>query len=363
MGQREDSKILSDLRKSGAKIYSISRLNTMNTCPYQAYLNYVLGVEGKNKGIYGILGGKVHDVLEGCIKGEKTPEDIKPAIESELMDLEMFGIEFPLDRNGNPTIRNNWIANMTKFAEEFKTPKGNFDTEQLIIYPLGNNRYMQGYVDAIRHNSDGSVWLLDWKTSTNFTGDHLIEAGRQLVLYKLALEREGYTVKKASWVMLKYCETEWKSYVKKTKSYKTNKKVSQWKDLIKDLSTPIETALEATGKYGEIEIDFMLEEGIQKNSWEVFPPEIQSQFKTRVYVRDYEIGQDEIDETLSYINKMIEKYETFGEIESNYHPCNIEKQSFFCNSLCNFGGKSGQCKFYEDYKAQFVSKDEEEDLF
>ena len=41
MGEREGDKIIEQMRSEGKKVYSISRLNCLDQCPYQAYLNYV----------------------------------------------------------------------------------------------------------------------------------------------------------------------------------------------------------------------------------------------------------------------------------------------------------------------------------
>ena len=200
----------------------------------------------------------------------------------------MMDVSFPLDRNGNSTIRDNWIANMTKFSSEFTTPKGKFDTEELLILPIDKEHYMMGYADAIRHNSKNpnKVWLIDWKTSSQFTKQHLIEAGRQLILYKLALENLGYEVEKCSWCMMKYCETTWLQ-----KNGKPKTKVSEWRNMIKDLENPIMKTLSDLG-FDEIDSEIMWGEALDKNSWDPFPQEIKDKFKTKIYVRDYEVNQE-----------------------------------------------------------------------
>ena len=357
MAERKEDIRLKKIRDSGGKLYSISRLNTMNQCPYQAYLKYVKKEEEKNKGIYGILGGTVHDCIEECIHGTKELKDIKIAIQQELNDIELFGIEFPKDRNGNTTIRDNWVSNMLRFSDEFNIPTGKIATEKLLIYQLDDKHYMMGYADAIKRNEDGSVWLIDWKSSSKYTGKHILEAGRQLIIYKLALEKMGYKVSRCSWCMMKYCETSWT-----LKNGKTKTKVTEWRNLIKDMSSNIEKSLSDLG-YDEVDIEIMIDEGTQKNSWLVFPQEIQDKFTTKVYYQDYEITEDLIEETLDYIKSIINKFETYGECEAAYKSCNVEKESFFCNALCGYGGKTGQCKYYVDFCNQFEKEDKNEDLF
>lgn len=356
--ERVEDPRLTSLRSQGAKIYSISRLNTMNQCPYQAYLNYVKH-ESQKLGIWGQMGGKTHDALQECLDTNCDESIIQKAIQDELEDLEMLGVEFPLDKNGNPTIKNNYVANMMRFAKEFKTPKGNFETEQLVLYPIPNhpNSYMQGYIDFIKYEDDGSILIGDWKTSSNFVGKHLTEAGHQLIFYGLAKQAEGYNIKRLMWVMLKYCVTSWT-----LKNGKTKEKVSEWRNLVKDLRSVLEKRLSDAG-YDDFDIDMMMTEAQKNNTLDNLPEEIKSQFKTRIYVREYEFSQENIDETLDYICKMVDKYEAASEDEKNYPPCEIDKStSFFCNSLCGYGYE--KCKYYRDWCEQnLTEKEDEDDLF
>ena len=357
MEREEDPRIIA-LEKDGAKIYSISRLNTLNQCPYQAYLNYIKQEE-QRIGIWGSAGGKVHDALQSCIDTHCDESIIEKSIKEELDDLEMIGVEFPLDKKGNSTIKNNYLANMLRFAKEFKTPKGKFETEQLILYPIPNhpNCYMQGYIDLIRFNKDGSINIYDWKTSSEFKGDHLKDAGRQLIFYALAKQAEGCNVKHICWIMLKYARTTWR-----LKNGNTKVKISEWRNLVKDLRSVLEKKLSDAG-YDDFDIDMIMTEAQKNNTLDNLPEEIRSQFKTAIYIREYELSQENIDETLDYICKMVDKYESAGNEEKNYPPCEINKKSsFFCNSLCGYGYE--KCKYYRDYCNQnILEKENEDDLF
>ena len=355
MATRQVAPELQKLFDEGAEVYSISRLNCINQCEYQAYLSYIEEAPKKNN-VWASLGGQIHDALEACIKGEATEEILSDAIQAELENLDILGIDFPLDRNGNPTIRDNWIANMSRFAKEFKTPKGKFETEKLILLHWKDNIWIQGYIDLIRFEKDGSVYIVDWKTSSQFTKDHLVEAGRQLILYALAMQEQGYKVNKVSWVMLKYCITKWT-----LKNGKTKEKISEWRNYIKDLKSVLEKKLEDMG-YDEVDIDALLFQAEKDNSMDCLPEELKSQFKTVPYVRDYELTPEVIAECKEYIDKSIEKYHERGREEKKFKPCDIKKESFFCSSLCDF---STSCKYWKDYCEQLKDKDteEEEDLF
>ena len=350
MAVREMDERLKELKAQGKRLYSISKLNTIHQCKYQAYLNYILHEKQKDN-IWACAGSIIHDRLEGCLKGTNTPQDIKSAIDDELENFQMLDIDFPLDKNGNPTIRNNWIANMTRFANEFKPWVGNFETEQLVILPINDNAVMQGYVDVISHNDDGTVDVIDWKTSSQFTGDHLIEAGRQLAFYAMALEAEGLTVRSVKWVMLKYYEA---TYKLKNGKFKT--KVGEWRNLVSDLSGIIEKYLLELG-VDEVSVDVMLAEAKKTNT---IPKELSQLITVSPYIREYELTDDVKTETMQYIKDTIAEYEGIEE----WKPCNCKNNSYFCANLCGYGGKSGKCKHWIDYCETFEKKsDDEEDLF
>ncbi len=57
---------------------------------------------------------------------------------------------------------------MKHFCNTFKAPKGKFTTEELVIYPLSEDRYVQGYIDLIRENPDGTISIYDWKNIDRF---------------------------------------------------------------------------------------------------------------------------------------------------------------------------------------------------
>ena len=350
MATREIDKRLEALRAEGKQLYSISKLNTMHQCKYQAYLTYIEH-EKQRDNIWACAGSIIHDRLEGCLKGKNSPEDIKAAIDAELENFSMLDIDFPLDKNGKSTIRDNWVANMTRFAEEFKTPHGNFETEQLVILPINDHAVMHGYIDVIKYNKDGSVDVIDWKTSSQFTGDHLIEAGRQLAFYAMALEAEGLRVRSAKWVMLKYYEASWT-----LKNGNTKTKVGEWRNLCKDLSNVIEKKLIEAGE-DEFEIALILDKARETNK---IPEEVADFFTVKPYVRDYELTDEVKAETMAYIISTIKEY----ELTEKWGPCNCKENSYFCANLCGYGGKSGKCKHWIDYCETFEKpSDDEEDLF
>ena len=360
MAQRELDPRLKALFDAKKKVYSISKLNTIDQCEYQAYLSYVKHAK-QSSSCYSILGTRIHDCLEAIINGDSTEEDLLPALDKELEDMEMLGIDFPNDRNGGTTIRDNWLADMKDFCTSFVKPKGKFETEQLFIYQLDPDHYLQGYIDLIRYNSDDTISIFDWKTSSQFATKDLIHHGRQLVLYAMGKEQEGYKVKNVAWIMLKYAEVSWVGKARKTaKTETTIKKVFNRGKVLKELKPYLETDLEKLG-YNEIDIEILLEDAVKRNSWDKLPEEVRNKYTIKPYVRYYELTDELRQETLNYINTRIAQFESKSDSEIDWEPMDITpKRDYFCRNLC---GHRNHCRFLIDYLNTKDNYTNDDDLY
>lgn len=360
MGQRQADPRLQSLFDNGKKVYSISKLNNIDQCEYQAYLTYIKHVKSLNS-CYGVLGTRIHDCLEAIINNEATEADLLPALDKELEDLDMLGIDFPKDRNGGTSIRDNWVSDMRNFCVSFTKPKGTFETEQLFILKLDEEHYMQGYIDLIRVNADGTISIYDWKTSSQFSSADLVHHGRQLVLYAMAKEQEGYKVKNVAWIMLKYAEVSWLGKARKNAKKDTIiKKVMNRSKIIKELKPYIEVDLENLG-YAEIDIELLLDYALENNSWDKFPDEVKQKYTIKPYVREYELTDELKQEVLEYINEKISQYESKTDSEIDWKPVEIGKKTeFFCRNLC---GYRNACRYIQDYNNTKDEVDVDDDLF
>lgn len=367
IGVRERDPRLQALFDAGAKVYSISKCNTIDDCLAEAYNSYVLHNRGQN-GIYGILGTKIHDKLEDIMCNRAEESDLPGTLNEELTDLDMLGIEFPKDFKGNDTIRQNWVSDMKHFCNTFVRPKGNFTTEEFFLHELPDNRYLQGYIDLIRHNEDGSISIYDWKTSTDFKADDLIHHGRQLAIYKAAKEAEGFTVKTTAWVMLKYCEVSFVGRQRSNSKEETSiTKVVNRGKIAKELEASFRTKLEAAG-YDEIETDFIIKQALDNRE---IPSEIADQYTVRPYVRKYDATPEVVKEAEAYVSKQAALFESLDANDiSQWPPRKFVKVSkagkesddtFRCNILCNFRKTCQHILKYNDLRMNKQTGDE--DLF
>lgn len=360
MATREKNERLQELFQAKKNVYSISKLNTIDQCLYQAYRTYKLHDRGKNN-VYGIMGGRIHDVLESIIHNELTEKDLIPALNNELADLAMLDIDFPKDFKGGTSIRDGWISDMKHFCNHFVRPNGEFTTEELVIYKVNDDRYVQGYIDLIRHNKDGSLSILDWKTSSQFSKDDLLEHGRQLIFYAMAKEQEGYKVRDVAWIMLKYVEVKFIGKARANSKKETEiVKVLSRRKIVSELRRYLENDLEKLG-YGEVDIEIMLQIAEESNTLDNLPKEVQDKYSIKPYVRKYNLTDELREETLNYINSVADVFEGLGDKESDWKGVEItKKNSFFCSVLCSHGDK---CPYLQKYFDTLQNTSEEEDLF
>lgn len=360
MGERAEDKRLQELKDQGVELYSISRLDTINNCLYEAYLTYRLGDRGANN-IYAVMGGKLHDVLEGMANGTATKEDLLPAMRAELDDMDMLDVKFP-----NEKIRENWIQDIEHFCETFDFPDlGKMETEQLFIYRTDDNHYINGYIDLICHQNNGTIEIYDHKSSSMYSSKDMDEHARQLLVYLMGKEQEGFKVSKIAWHFMKYVEV---FYPDKKGNIKS--KIVERKKIGEEMSKYIEYAMEAAG-YDSFEIDTALATTIKVNKFGFLPDDIKSKFSFKPCIVEYEITQEAIDECKKYIHDTIAKWESLADKdESAYTPRKLTKiqkngrvaqDYFYCVNLCSH---FRQCPHIHDYLAKMEDKKEDEfDIF
>lgn len=351
MAQRVIAPELQALFDKGYAVYSYSKLSTIDDCPYSAKLTYI----EKNRGIhniYDICGNRLHDTLEAIVNGEATEADLKPSLQAELDEMDMVGIDFPRDRNGGTAIRDKWISNMDCFCRDFRKPKGVFKTEQLLILKLSEERYLQGYADLIRYLPDGSVQVLDWKSSSLYSAKDLKPHGRQLTAYSIALEQAGYTVRNPVWIFLKYVEVTWMGRARANS--RTDTKITKVCDRCK-LGIVIRTAARDKMRAAGYDSDFTekcLNELRESNDINVLPENVRKMFRVVPHVLEYNLTDEVREECIDYINRTADKFEKMqasGEWPHKKVSDDKGHADFFCTNLC---GHRKVCPYLRDFLDQ-----------
>lgn len=321
--------------------------------------------------VYGCLGTEIHDTLEKIVHDECSESELVKAMNKELDDMSMLGIDFPKDRNGGDSIRDGWVANMKHFCENFVKPRGKFITEKFLLLKVDDDHYLQGYCDLIKivDEKNKIVSVYDWKTSSQFSTSDLVHHGRQLVIYQMALEQLGYTVKECAWIMLKYCTVKYMG--KKTARSKEEtliEKVCERRKIVETLQSDIESKLSKLG-FDDLDIEIILHNALDNNSLDGLPEEVKSTYKIIPYVRKYEVDDEKKQECLDYIASTYSKWECLDEDEDSYPPRSFVKitksgkessDTFFCNNLCGFKDCPHIRKYLDTKENNNI---EEDDLF
>lgn len=378
IGTRETQPIIEQLKAAGKHVYSISKLNTIADCEYEAGLTYKKSCHGED-GIYGIMGTSVHDTLEAIMNGRATENDLLPALHAELNELDMLGIEFPKDRQGGDSIRNRWVTDMTDFCNSFVRPAGQFVTEEFFCYPFetesgeeDSDRYLQGYIDLKQIHKDGSVSVWDWKTSSKFQPQDLVHHGRQLVGYAIAMEKQGYRVRRAGWIMLKYAEVTFMGLARSNAKKETEiKKVVQRSRMIHELRQYLERHM-AQDSYDELTIGLTLDQAEKANDWALLPESVRGRYVIKPWVWIYPITDEVKQEFWDYCNRMADQFETMSDDEENWQHRPFFKTSkygkrqedtFRCTVLCNHRKTCRPLQEYFELQGVAPAADDEWDLF
>ena len=353
--ERISSELIEQLQAQGHELYSISKLDNINNCLYASYLTYRKGIKGNNN-IYAITGTKMHEVLEAIAKGEATEKDLAPAMESELLDVELFGFKFPTEQ-----IRDSWIQDMTHFCNHYKMPEGIYDTEQLFLYKTDDGHYLRGYIDLIDHHFDGTIDIYDHKSSSMYSSKGIEEHARQLLVYMLAKQQEGFKVNKIAWHFMKYVNATYRN----KKGQLITKIIERRKigaELLKYVSEKLDI--------NEIGNDLVLNQFVKTNDINVLPEDVRKDFTIEPCLVEFEVTQEAIDECKKYIADTIAKWESLKDKDEAAYPPRsftttqkngkVVDASFFCNQLCSHFQR---CQYIHDYLLTVNNQKEIDNLF
>lgn len=320
-------------KNPNAVFLSHSKLGTFAQCPRSYYYSYI-DRKPQTQGVYSTLGSEVHETLQELYE-DKTDVLDKGRFDKAFEMCSILGIDFPVSQYDIAGNYKRDIDNFYKYYKRFPKEEGKqFICELGFILQIDQNHYEMGYIDLLILNPNGTAEIVDFKTSSSFTGNHLIEAGRQLVLYKLAIEQlYNIPVTRVSWQMVKYMDVQIG-----TNKPKIGIKGREW---VKACSSQIRTLLKK--EVGDVSIaELMLAKAIADNSIESLPQGVQDKIKYNIQNREYEVTQAVIDEFWDYTRNSIVTIESREPVIDAF-PCNCDK--FFCCNLCGFS--RDYCKEWE----------------
>lgn len=345
---------IKELKEQGTTVYSISRLNTVDNCGWEYWQTYMEHLEPKDN-IYGFTGTKIHKCLEDLQNGININFPVE--IDNILKEAKLLDITFPSEN-----IEEKWKKDILYFANHYKSPiYTKVETEKQFLIEL-NGKYLQGIIDLVIHNEDGTVSIRDYKTSSKFSNANLEEKGRQLILYGLAMEQMGYKVKDLAWEMLKYVEISYK-----LKNGNTRTTIAERGFILDKLKVDITKEMKALKKYEDLEIEELVDSAVENNSFDILPSSIRDKYTIKDYIWYYDFTEERKNETKAFIKAKIGDIELFADKKDWWEPKEITPYtSFYCQNLCNH---RGHCEYLKDfiemqnmYNDEKLSKSAEEEL-
>lgn len=340
-----------------SRLWSWSRVNCFMTSPYEYYLKYVLHKkEDVDNCAYAPMGGICHTTIEDFYNGNIEYENmVEQFYDGWITAIDIANLKF--DRNDET--KNNSISEKYKYNLEhfFKTHNKipyNVALEKFMLTKIGDNVF-QGYIDAIYKDEEGDYHIVDWKTSTKYSGKTAEEKSGQLVVYAIGLSQAGIPIDKIKicWNFLKYVSVQ---YQQKNGTIKT-REVERYK-IGESLQSNAKMWLKAFGY--EDEIDDYLKLLIDANNISVLPEEVQEKYVISdcyVYVP---LTQELIDkwtnEIVSTINDISMREKDYDETESEM--CfwdsdeSVKSQSYYFATLSGYSAN-----LHKPYKAYLEKLD------
>jgi len=285
-----------------------------------------------------------------------------------------------VDQEKNLSLKNKYYKDLVHFFKNHVPIKDKIILEQFITIKFGKE-YLQGYIDAMKIDKDGNLHIVDWKTSTIYSGDKKLNECGQLVVYAIGLMQQGVAREKIRicWNFLKYTTVTktLKAFLKDEnnkfvlddngqKVRKTSKSNIRRSDIGESLVSSVKTWLKEFS-YSQQEIDDYIAEIISTNSIACLPDKVKELYKFEdcyVYV---DLSDDLINTWTSYVSdtiKTIRKNEIlylenkveneklfFEDIED------VRKQNYYFLHLCSYSAN-----LHKPYKAFLESLEHKNEI-
>lgn len=288
---------------------------------WEAFLKYVLHEkEDRTNGIYAVSGGYCHDIIEKLYKGEIKYEDMIDLYEDSLLTMNIAELKY--DRNDaekNEKIANKYENCVRHFFRNHNVITQQNRIEHFITIRISDDIVLQGYIDFLstekyidkNGNERTRVRIVDWKTSTRYTGQKIDAECGQLVIYA-----EG--IRQALGIPLEdiVCEWNFLKYVTVTYEQKNGTLKDRYIERNSIGESLVNTAKMWLKHFGyEDEIDSYVDTMILENTIDCLPDEVREKFVIKDCYVEVPLSEEKIDELKADI---IETIHDFREKEKEY---------------------------------------------
>lgn len=324
-----------------SRLWSWSMIQTFMTSSYEYFLKYVVHQKENNCNCaYTTLGSMCHSILEDLYsKKIKYKEMIDIFNDNWLTAIDIVDLKFDRnDENKNNSIAEKYKQNLQHFFLNHTILNEKVLLEKFIIIDINKNIF-QGYIDALFIDENDNYIIVDWKTSTRYSG--ISENGKigQLLLYAIGLNQSGVPLDKIKicWNFLKYVSVEYK-----LKNGSTKLRNIERCKIGESLKTNVMMWLKTLG-YSE-KINYYLELLIKTNDIKILPKDVQELYNVKDCYVYIDLTQELVDKWTKIINDVVldivSKEEEYRETYDNNiffdNEESIKNQSYYFSTLCGY---------------------------
>lgn len=288
---------------------------------WEAFLKYVLHEkEDRTNGIYAVSGGYCHDIIEKLYSGEIEYKDMINLYEDSLLTMNIAELKY--DRNDaekNERIANKYENCVRHFFQNHNVIEQPHRIEHFITIRICDDIVLQGYIDFLftekyideNGNEKTRIRIVDWKTSTRYSGKKIDQESGQLLIYA-----EG--IRQVLGIPLEdiVCEWNFLKYVTVTYEQKNGKKKDRYIERNVIGESLVNTAKMWLKEFGyEDDIDFFVDKMVLENTLDYLPEEVRNKFEIKDCYVQVPLSEEKIDELKSDIADTIHE---FREKEKEY---------------------------------------------
>ena len=332
-------------------LWSWSRISSWHTSKYEWFLRYIQHVEpDRTDCIYGQEGSYSHDIIEKFYNKEIEYDDMVSEFEDSWnMSRNILGLKFNRnDSAKDEKIADRYYENLKLFFQHHQPLNHYLHTEDFALININNN-ILQGYIDAWYQDNNNDVHIIDWKSSSIYTGDTLIEKSGQLICYAMYfIQKYKAPIEKIHlyFNFIKYCTITYEQANGKTKSMNVERRL-----LGEKLQSPCKMWLKKFGYNADEYLPIVLDTMDIK----YLPKEVQDKFTiSDCYVEvpctleQIEYWQNYITQTINEIEHSVIDYEVFDNEELFYDTIDdVTKESFYYATLSEYSANLNPC--YKKY--------------
>ncbi len=194
-------------------IYSYSRINTYFTCPAQFHFRYIERRPSPvAEGIELFLGSRFHETMEYLYEqvDQKVPtvNELMSYFNQHWEKHWQQSLQKQKERNFSSTLRiakagqtvEDYFQKGRLFVENYYHQYHPFDQDKtegielkvsFDLEPKGEFK-MQGYIDRLGRDDQGTLWIHDYKTSARKMSEEDARSEDQLALYQIGLLQSGH---------------------------------------------------------------------------------------------------------------------------------------------------------------------------